>query len=84
MESHIELLPHTPEYKNVLYNALVKRDVSLLKSIKENFGQPIHLVKNWFYYALITRENENCFITIYDKEAIDQYDRFINSQKEDA
>ena len=82
MKSHIQLQPHTSEYKNILYNALIKRDVSVLKSIKENFGQPIHLVKNWFYYSLMMRDDERRFIVIFDTEAIDQFDRFRNSQKE--
>lgn len=77
----IELLPGTPEYRQFLYNAIRSRDQRILKKIRDKYGKPIHIVSNWFAYHLMMLGQPSSYIVIYDKKALETYQLFEESLK---
>lgn len=45
--------PQTPEYWQLIATAITTGDKETLSALRGNTGKLIHLVNNWFYYAMM-------------------------------
>lgn len=79
-----EITSDMPEYRTIIHQALINKDVETIQKIRTRYGAKIHIVSNWFLYHLIMLGRSQNYIVIYDKEAAAAFDKFEESQEQEA